>query len=796
MKFYLNTTFALLILALFALFIAVDRWRWPSEGISPSEVALAAAPAGLVQTQPGEPELPRVRLDTTYVPPTGRTIAVAAGGDFQAALNQAQPGDVITLQAGATYTGNFTLPRKTGNAWIVIRSSAPDSSLPPPGTRITPALASVMPKLLTPSLEVGVITADAGAHHYRFIGIEFGVAPGVATVNLVVFGDNENTLTNVPHNLIIDRCYLHGTRDKNARRGIALNSASSAVIDSYLSDFHETFADSQAIASWNSPGPLKIVNNYLEGSGENILFGGTDPRISGLVPSDIEIRRNHCFKPLSWKADDPSFAGIRWLVKNLLELKNAQRVLIEGNLLENNWVHGQNGFAILFTVRNQDGTAPWSVVQDVTFTNNIVRHTGSGINISGTDDLQPSQRTKRIKIRNNLFDDVDGPRWSGAGGNLLQLIAGPGDVRFEHNTAFQSNQVAVLDVPPPGTGFVFRDNLMPHNEYGVFGSGKGTGKSALDFYFSDYIFMKNVLVGGRSQDYPADNSFPETLGQVGFVDRAGGDYRLAGSSPFKNAGSDGRDIGCDFNTLVAVLNGATTLTSVSAASYSGAALAPESITSAFGSGLSTATLSSTTLPLPTVLGGTSVRVRDRTGTERLSPLFFVSPTQANYLIARETMAGAATVSVMNGDQLIATGPVQIENVAPGLFTADASGRGLPAATVLRAKADGTQQYEPIGRFDAAQNRFVAVPIDLGPSTDQVYLILFATGLRFNSSLSAVSARTGGLDAQVLFAGAQGGFSGLDQVNLLLPRSLAGRGDVDLALTVAGKSANTVQFNVK
>ncbi len=794
MKFNLKTNFALFILALFALFIAVDRWIWPSEVISPSEVALAAAPVGLVQPQPGEPELPRVRLDTTYVPPTGTTIAVAAGGDFQAALNQAKPGDVITLQAGSTFTGNFTLRKKSGSGWIVIRSSAPDSSLPPQGTRITPAFASVMPKLITPN-ENQVLKTEAGAHHYRFIGIEFGVAPGVAISNLLEFGSGETTLADLANNLIIDRCYLHGTRDKDARRGIALNSASSAVIDSYLSDFHEVGADSQAIASWNSPGPLKIVNNYLEGAGENILFGGADPTISGLVPSDIEIRRNHCFKPLSWKGDDPSYAGIRWIVKNLFELKNAQRVLVEGNIFENNWVDAQNGFAILFTVRNQDGTAPWSVVQDVTFINNIVRHTASGINLSGTDDNRPSQRTKRIRISNNLFDDVDGSRWGGAGGSLIQIIAGPGDVRFEHNTAFQSNFVAAVDVPPPGTGFVFRDNLMPHNEFGFFGSGKGIGTPALDFYFSNYIFRKNVLVGGRSQDYPADNSFPETLAQVGFVNRAGGDYRLAGSSPFKNAGSDGRDIGCDFDTLEAVLNGATTVTSVSAASYRGAVLAPESITSAFGSGLSTATLSATTLPLPTVLGGTSVRVRDRTGTDRLSPLFFVSPTQANYLIARETVAGAARVTVMNGDKLIATGLVQIENVAPGLFTADASGRGLPAATVLRARADGTQQYEPIGRFDAAQNRFVAVPIDLGPSTDQVYLILYATGLRLNSSLSAVSAKTGGLDAQVFYAGAQGGFSGLDQVNLLLPRSLAGRGGIDLTLTVDGQASNTVQINI-
>ncbi len=782
MKPTVITKLAMFSAAIVFMLVAVDHKMWPA--------------SGWVQAQQGDPELPRVRLDTTYVPPTGLTIIVSATGNFQAALNQAQPNDVIILQAGATYAGNFIMPKKTGTGWIVIRSSAPDSSLPPQGTRITPASASNFPKVITPNRDP-VLTTNPGAHHYRFIGIEFGVAPGNPITNLLEFGAGERTLADVPNNLIIDRCYLHGTRDKDARRGIALNSASSAVIDSYLSDFHEFGADSQAIASWNSPGPLKIVNNYLEGSGENVMFGGADPTVLNLVPSDIEFRRNHCFKPLSWKRDDPSYAGIRWSVKNLFELKNAQRVLVEGNIFENNWVDAQSGFAILFTVRNQDGTAPWSVVQDVTFINNIVRHTGSGISLSGTDDNRPSQQTKRIRISNNLFDDVDGPRWSGALGALLLLIAGPSDIRFEHNTAFQSNFVAAVDVfPPPGTGFVFQDNLMPHNEFGFFGSGKGTGKSALDFYFSNYIFRKNALIGGRSQDYPADNFFPESIAQAGFVNRAGGDYRLLGSSPLKNAGSDGKDIGCNFDTLEAVVFEPPNVSSVSSASFSGAVLAPESITSAFGVDLSTATVSATTVPLPTVLGGTSLRVRDRSGIDRLSPLFFISPKQANYLIPPETVAGAARVTVKSGDRLLAVGSVQIDNVAPGVFTVDASGRGLPAATVLRINADGERTFEPIARFDAAQNRFVAVPIDFGPSTDQIYLLLYATGLRFNSSLSAVSAKIGGLDAQVLYAGAQGGFSGLDQVNLLLPRSLAGRGNVDLALTVDGKFANTVQLNVK
>src|SRR5215813_6992532 len=194
-----------------------------------------------------EPELPRVFINTAYAAPTGRTIAVPAGGDFQAAINQAQPGDVITLTAGATYTGNFTLPAKTGKNWIVIRTSAPDRSLPPFGARITPAHSEALPKIVTPN-SLPALIADDGAHHFRLIGLEFAVAKGVPqTFGLIALGDRQDSLAKLPHDLILDRVYIHGAPSINLRRGILLNSASTAVIDSYISDCHDDSADSQAI---------------------------------------------------------------------------------------------------------------------------------------------------------------------------------------------------------------------------------------------------------------------------------------------------------------------------------------------------------------------------------------------------------------------------------------------------------------------------------------------------------------------------------------------------------------------
>jgi uncharacterized protein (TIGR03437 family) len=238
------------------------------------------------------------------------------------------------------------------------------------------------------------------------------------------------------------------------------------------------------------------------------------------------------------------------------------------------------------------------------------------------------------------------------------------------------------------------------------------------------------------------------------------------------------------------------MANVSAASYDGATLAQEAILAAFGERLATTTQSAISVPLPTSLGGTIITVRDSLGEERQSPLFFVSPGQVNFQLPPGTALGQALIYLSNSDGLLAAQTAQIAGVAPGLFTANSSGQGLPAALVYRLKADNTLTVEALASFDAAQNRFIAVPIDLGPAGDQVFLVLYGAGIRFRSALSAVSCAIGGVSASVEFAGKTEEFIGLDQINVRLPRSLAGRGEVDVVLTVDGKTANTVRVAFK
>jgi hypothetical protein len=484
-----------------------------------------------------------------FTPSEQKTLLVSAGDDLQQVLNSAKPGNVIQLQAGATFIGNFVLPAKNGSNYIHIRTSTPDEKFPPSGTRISPSNSGLMPKIVSPNSDAAIKTVP-GANRYRITGIEFGIAAGVNTNHgIVLLGDGSSAQRSydlVPGEIIIDRCYIHGNDTGDVRRGIALNSASTTIVDSYISNCHGAGFDTQAICGWNGPGPFKIVNNYLEAAGENVLFGGADPSIPDLIPSDIEFQRNYCYKPLSWKKDDPSYRGKQWTVKNLFELKNAQRAIIDGNIFENNWVDAQNGFAILFTPRNQDGKSPWSVVRDVTFTNNIVRHTASAVNILGFDNNYPSKQTQKIRIANNLFEDIGGQKWGG-GGRFLQMLEGTADVVVENNTIINTSNIITAE-GKAHTGFIYRNNISYHNEYGVTGTDTAIGNSTLTRYFPGAVFEKNVIVGGKAGIYPSNNLFPESGDEIGFTDPVRKNYRLASKSRYK-------DIGADIDKIEMVIKG-------------------------------------------------------------------------------------------------------------------------------------------------------------------------------------------------------------------------------------------------
>jgi len=234
------------------------------------------------------------------------------------------------------------------------------------------------------------------------------------------------------------------------------------------------------------------------------------------------------------------------------------------------------------------------------------------------------------------------------------------------------------------------------------------------------------------------------------------------------------------------------LASVSAASFSGSILSPESIAAGFGSMLATGTQAATTVPLPTTLAGTRVRVTDSAGAGRDAPLFFASPGQINYLVPAGTANGPARLEVIRGTQTAAAGTAEIRAVAPSLFSANASGDGVAAAVVERLTAGGARSSQLTFQFDSTSRRNVAAPIHLGPESDQVFAVLYGTGIRGAGSPNRVTLMIDGERLPVLYAGTQPDFAGLDQVNAgPFPRKLIGRGGVPVVLEIDGRISNVV-----
>lgn len=442
---------------------------------------------------------------------------VPAGADLQAAMNAASTGDTLQL-ANATYVCNCVDSKGL--------------------TLLGPA------KIVTPNADPAIIYPPA-TPPATLRNLEVTTTVGWPQVfSIVRYGDGgtaQDTFEEQPQGLTMDSVWVHGQTTQEVQRCVAANGRNFKFTNSRATDCHGRGYDSQAIAVWNGSGPFTITDSYLEGAGENVMFGGSPPSIPGLVHSDIEIRRNHFFKPPAWR-------GV-WTVKNLFELKNARNVIIDGNVFENNWTDAQAGWAIQFTPRPSDsGTA--AVVEDVTFTNNIIRNSDQGVNLLGADQspAPTDVRLRRVRIANCVFEDIRG--------TLITNTNGTDQVTIEHVTAFHGGNVISSDYAP-STNFIYRDNITRHNLYGIFGSGHSIGNDSINYYFPGSTIMSNVIAkevdspSNAETLYPAGNYFPVSLDAVGFVDRASGNYRLATSSPYKGKGTGGTDPGADIDALLA-----------------------------------------------------------------------------------------------------------------------------------------------------------------------------------------------------------------------------------------------------
>lgn len=450
-----------------------------------------------------------------------RIIRVPPGGNVQAAIEQANGGDIVELQAGAVYEGTVSLPNKPLSGFVTIRSSAAADL--PPDKRVSPAQRASMATISSGLFGRPAVQASNGANHYKFVGIEFTAVGKLFNYGVVVLGGKETRPDTLPHNIEIDRCYVHSSGATVSRRGIALNSAATVVKNSYIEGFGFAGEETQGICGWTGTRNVSIINNYVEGGAENIMFGGADPANAELTPRDIEVRGNHLNKPAAWNGTAT--------VKTLFELKNAKGVQFTGNLLTNNW----KGSAFRITVRDQDGGAPFSTIEDVTIRDNIIDGAGEGINILGRDDTYPSQTLKRLTIENNLFLALGGVNGFEGSGYFIQVTDGE-DITIAHNTAFNRGNITTFYGEMPRR-FAFRDNITGHGSYGIHGPIDVRSDAARTM-FQNNIFMNLQGVSPGDYAYPDGNQLVTGSAEIGFTDISSMDYRLRPNSRFKGKGCD------------------------------------------------------------------------------------------------------------------------------------------------------------------------------------------------------------------------------------------------------------------
>jgi hypothetical protein len=454
----------------------------PTPPPPPPPVDTTPTPPPLPSPPASSAELPRVFLN---YPPTVplRTVHVAAGANLQAAINAAQPGDQLCLPDSARYVGNFTVSNGSTANWITMGSCSP---LPPWQTRMTPALASKLPKIVTANLQPA-IRMTATASHWRLQGVEITGAQ--------VSGDHYGLVMLEGTDLVIDRSLVHALPTMQQIRLVAVNGSRLSVSNSTLTGAHSTNnGDTQAIWGGTGRGPIQIVNNLLEGAGETVMFGGNSPG-GGLIPADIEIRRNYLRKPASWKG--------KYAVKNLLGFKNATRVLVEANVFEGSW--NENGGSIIVKSANQGG-GPCTHCRstDITIRRNLIKNVGTGITIAGSTNSDSS--TRRIDFIENVIDSMGVGIYSGVRRGFQTLnSATTTHVSFVRNV-FAGNTAA--QYVEGGGPCRFVDNVITRGQYGVIASGVSAGTPALTKGCAgQYTWTGNWMIGPVQSNYPSGTTW-------------------------------------------------------------------------------------------------------------------------------------------------------------------------------------------------------------------------------------------------------------------------------------------------
>ncbi|MFZ0798430.1 MAG: hypothetical protein WCA13_20495 [Terriglobales bacterium] len=554
-------------------------------------------------TKDGVAELPRACYYTALdgTPSPGKQIHIGARANLTATIEGVKCGDTLLLPAGASFEVKDLPSKKCDDLhYITVRTDTPDSMLPPEGTRISPAWAGVAslpgrPPFAQPSggpaklLATIVVRRPAGTpvgDHIRFIGIEWTTAADDDIGRMVVAEHGDH--------IIFDRNWFHPAEGKEVGHGVGMIEGAHmvAVINSYLSGMSciaRTGKCTDATGIGGGKGDeqistLKIYNNFIESAGENILFGGS---AATQVPTDIEIRRNHLFRPMLWKEGEPGYtptaSGQPFVVKNNFELKSAIRVLFEANLLENTWGgFSQTGFSIVLTPRNQSSQCPVCRLNDVTIRFNRIRNVAGVLQIANAPSATGGIAADggRYSIHDIFADNLHDKDYRGGGSFLILVSWKPPvhDIEIDHVTAFVTGRL--LSVLNPGAklaNITLTNSVFSTGDRRPIGSAGGGpescagknqalgGEAVVEACFDPYRFDKNLIVSELGS-FPKGNFIvgsPEAAGIRELKGTIGKDPRLCHAkgpgcprvSPGAGAASDGRDLGADIDAIEAAIAG-------------------------------------------------------------------------------------------------------------------------------------------------------------------------------------------------------------------------------------------------
>jgi len=557
-------------------------------------------PQAWVTSAKGSRTYVRDTLITDQGSPTANMDAVNAEIVTCAATN----GDTrIRLAMGLTYQGTmWLLPHTFPNVWTDIEAeTAPCAE----GIRCTPATMTNAPVLHAVGNDNPTIACRRGADRYRVMGVTNVPEPtatGVIYFTVRIHArepalldeQSQSLLEHCPRDIVLDRILVtgpvgdtglagDGTPQGRNKNGVTLEAIRGALVDSWVAGQYNASDETHGVAAWNTPGPLKIVNNYIDGGSVPLFFGGAMPGLGAAngKPSDLELRRNYLAHPEAWCPAENAGAT-KYAMKGLFELKNAKRVLFEGNVLERCPSGAQNGMAtVIKSAGDGMGASTGLGTSHVTFRYNLTRSARMAFNVSGygdpiETDIEPCHS---VACYHNLFHDIGIVTANGApsgtisqSGNALLLVNPTNALKIRFNTFVHNVNLiaawAVSDAVPAGqeaTGFDISDNASTTNSdnSSFFYSGGFVGVAGLNKYATGWSFKRNFLVGlegqytnllpqGDGNVYPDAGVSPTlaaVLADADFVDAASHNYRLAVTSPGKGIGLGGADPGCDLDTV-------------------------------------------------------------------------------------------------------------------------------------------------------------------------------------------------------------------------------------------------------